>query len=153
MIECRICDKYNVCKHICSELHHYLNDVTQKYSLKSNYLVKFVNPMLVETLIDIRYKKPSIDKINVSKSIDYYKLIKNKIHVLTEIEEKCLSLYYGLKNYEYNSQNEIAKFLSISQHSVYHHLKNARRKIKLSLCNSRMIFKIYNNVKGRINAK
>lgn len=123
---CNNCDKRKSCKKICAEVEkRYLKF---GHSIKSNYIVKFFPQYVMETvLLDSSFTnyKSVIDETN------YYKIINEALIVLTDKQRLCITLYYGLHDGIGNySQPKTAKELHISQHSVYRHLKNAKRRLK-----------------------
>lgn len=125
---CRDCEKRSKCTKICNEIEH--NHLKPKYSIKSNYLVKFFDSHILETMyFKLHYEFEAIEDFN-----DYYTIIQRVLPNLTEKQLACVTLYYGLDDGEgYLSQIKVAKNLKISQHSVYRHLKNAKKRLRKAL--------------------
>ena len=62
---------------------------------------------------------------------NYFEIVNSNLRFLTEKQRRCLILYYGLDDgVGIYSQIKIAKQLHISQHSVYRHLKNAKKRLR-----------------------
>lgn len=120
-MDCLSCKKKNTCKKICQPVEKILTRVN-KYSLKSNYLVKFVDPYIIESCC----KNINIEKYNETEYSNYLK--KNVMVIIRELsffQRFCIIHYYGLLGEEKKTQTEIAKLLNVSQNTIKYHLKNA----------------------------
>lgn len=120
---CNTCPTRGTCKQICGKLKAVLDAL--EHSLKSNYIVKFFDPTIIENM---RVDEPDPD---VTRS--YFKLVVKSLGVLTPDERYYVERYYGIHNNTYMSQCDLAKARGVAQHTVYYHLKKARRKLRVEL--------------------
>lgn len=137
MSDCSSCVKKlnNKCFKICNEIESKLQSGT---SIKSNYIVKFCNPSLINAL-----NSNPIIKLYKSDGINLFAIIQSLLSGLSERERICIVLYYGIENTIIISQAKIAKILNVNQHTVSYYLRMARRKLRSKLLNINNISKIY----------
>jgi DNA-directed RNA polymerase specialized sigma24 family protein len=125
---CSDCPKRGICKKICDEVETVLE--TLNHSLKSNYLVKFVDPhRLEESAIesDTEARYPS------EQRWEEYRRLDRKVGRLTKTQRICVCYYYGLRGESSISEPKIAKILHVSTNTVSYHLVRARRLLKLRM--------------------
>jgi len=124
---CGNCKNRSKCYLLCDKINQILDSLTTS-SLKSNYLIKFVDPIIIEKI----GKLPPPFGI---RDIDYYLIIRKFLIILTKKERSCIKFYYGLTKKGYKTQQSIAKVLKITQPVVCYHLKKARNKLRKKLNN------------------
>lgn len=125
---CNDCPKRGTCKKICDEVEIVLG--TLNHSLKSNYLVKFMDPFLMDEMASVedRYElRPTEQRWEVYRRLD------RKIGRLTKTQRICICYYYGLRGESAISEPKIAKILHVSTNTISYHLVRARRILKMRL--------------------
>lgn len=123
---CKSCKRRYKCKRICDRVEEILKGLN--HSLKSNYLVKFIDPRIIENMkVDIIEEKVG------PEPVDFYTIIAKSLHVLNRIEKYYVIRYYGLLGSEFISQCDLAKRKRVAQHTVYYHLRKARKKLRIEI--------------------
>ena len=135
---CKTCKDRKICKRICDSLE---KEVLSKldHSLKSNYIVKFFDPSIMEEITEDCYAElPEILKNNDDDEV-YEELFNEQkelnkrlylcIDKLNYKRKRCVVLYYGLEDNILHTQQEIATSLKISQENVKYNLRVAREQI------------------------
>ena len=120
---CKNCNKRESCRKLCGKVELILSQLQP--SIKSNYIVKFVDPHILEAL----HSKSAWSKKNTPFK-NYFSLIKSCLRILNPLERTSLILYYGLDGNPYLSQRKIALIIHVSQHTVSYYLRKARMQIK-----------------------
>jgi DNA-binding CsgD family transcriptional regulator len=122
---CDKCPKRDSCRRICEEVEDILSGLNHKQ--KTNYLIKFVDPFVLE---DVAKERWFVEKHTSVKRKKLYRVLDKRIGRLTKVQKICVCYYYGLRGESSISQYEIAKILHISQNTVAYHLKKAREKLR-----------------------
>ena len=124
---CDNCPKKPTCKEICPDLEVLLLGLN-KYSLNSTYIIKFMDPMIIEILFH-EYELYSVQKSK--RSTDLCLTLKSVISQLNDHERQATILYYGLDgSSDYvGSQPKIAKEMAVSQNTIKYYLQQARQKL------------------------
>ena len=123
---CKRCNKKKECKNICPEVSLILDDLNE-HSLKSNYLVKFVDPFILQAKVANYEHDVKISK-RVNKLIE---CIKEYILGLLDTKyKKSIILYNGLFGNNRYTQVEIARRMKVSQNTIKYYLQKFRKEIK-----------------------
>jgi DNA-directed RNA polymerase specialized sigma24 family protein len=104
------------------------------HSLRSNYIIKFLDPAAVENL--------ECESATAGRGPDYYRLVATALKVLTPAERYYVVKYYRLSDLRCLTQREIAKRKGVTQHTVYYHIKRAKDKLRKELLRLG-VFKFY----------
>lgn len=126
---CTKCSNRINCKKPCEYVEK--NFLKFGYSIKSNYIVKFFRQEIMENvLLKSKFNNYKYER----DETDYFEIVNSNLKFLTDKQRECIILYYGLDDgIGVRSQIKVAKQLHISQHSVYRHLKNAKKRLKNSI--------------------
>lgn len=119
---CGRCPKRKKCTRICDRLELELRKLN--HSLKSNYLVKFIEPRIIENM------KVDVLEESTAHQVDFYTIITKSLRILNKTEKFYIIRYYGLLGADFISQCELASKKKVAQHTVYFHLKMARKKLR-----------------------
>ena len=119
---CLHCPQKRTCTKICSVVEKELSKLN--HSLTSVYLVKFVDPKVLEEVCSEKlYKERNCVNGKLTK---FGRLIKKFALFLKHSSKrkiKCVALYYGLFGNDLHTQQEIAQKLHVSQTTVRYYLK------------------------------
>lgn len=123
---CGKCRKKYNCTKICDKVELVLSKLN--HSLKSNYLVKFIDPKIIDNMrVDVLEEHIDPNPVN------FYEIVTKSLHVLNKIEKYYIIRYYGLLGSEFISQCELAARRRVAQHTVYYHLRKARKKLRTEI--------------------
>ena len=126
---CKDCPDRDKCKRICKKIANLLR---AKYGLRSNYLVKFVDPKILNAISPT----PLIVKKKTPTERKMFKMLDIRVSRLSKKQRFCLCHYYGLQGKEAMSQYDIAKLLKLTRPAISYHLKKAKTFIRLSMLKS-----------------
>ena len=126
---CKRCPKKLRCKKICPEIEAVLSGLN--HSLKSNYLVKFVDPFILEASAVPDKEPKGLTMAQRKRQEELYVEIEKRLRKLSKIIRLCIRYYYGLKGEDPQPQREIAKRLGVSQNTVSYHLVQAKKYLKV----------------------
>lgn len=136
---CNKCPRRQTCtrKEPCKVLERELIKATKSTAMfkkagcdTSNHLVSFVDPAIIETMVSADTVIWSESKTRNSK---YRKKLAGYFESLSEMQRKCVFLYYGLLDNNPISQPKIAKKIGVSQNTVKYHLQTARKLLLVKL--------------------
>ena len=122
---CDVCSDIAICIRLCGDMEVKLKKVN-KYSLDSNYLVKFVDPLMIEKMCH----KEELGVYLYSRKFDKLCSRLNKeLEKLSPTTRLCVIHYFGLYGVEEKTQSDIAKMISRSQNTVKYHIMSAKEKL------------------------
>lgn len=122
--KCSSCEYYKVCSAPCKEVEKLLWKGT--HSIKSNYIIKYFDPNVLEQLID----KEAMQELHGSVGDEAYDTIRKVLQHLTPVERRFLKLHYGIVDGKPVTQTQISKAFNVSQHTVHWHISRAKSKVR-----------------------